>query len=242
MSATVRTARRVVAACLVACIATPASGASSVVEQEVARSLKQLAALKVTPTAPIPTYERTYFGTAWADVDGNDCRTRDDILARDLTNVVKRDACTVLSGALVDPYTGALEKFSKAKASAIQIDHVIPLSLAWRSGASDWPSGKRATFANDPANLLAVDGKQNNAKSDSGPADWLPPSTRYDCTYVMRFVRVAFLYGVTITPADRAAVKVQLRSCSVVIGHPTTLQALSPDLWAHAATYVHTSP
>lgn len=220
----------------------PAQGAPSPVEDEVARSLRQLAALRTTPATPVVDYERDYFGTSWADVDGNDCRTRDDILARDLRKVVKRDACTVTAGVLADPYTGATEAFTKARASAIQIDHVVPLSLAWRSGASAWAPGKRATFANDPLNLLAVDGRANQAKSDSGPSEWLPSNTKYRCTYVMRFVRVAFLYGVTVSADDRAAAKRVLRTCSVVKGHPTTMAALSPDLWAHAATYVHASP
>ena len=143
--------------CAVLAVAFPAQAATSAVEQEISRSLKQLAALRTTEAAPSADYDRDYFGTAWADVDGNDCRTRDDILARDLTAVVKRDSCTVVSGKLADPYTGKALTFAKAKANAIQIDHVIPLSLAWDSGADTWPIGKRATFANDPANLLAVE-------------------------------------------------------------------------------------
>ncbi len=220
----------------------PANATSSAVETEIARSLKQLAALRLTATAPIADYDRDYFGTAWADVDENSCRTRDDILARDLTDVVKRDSCTVVSGKLADPYTGKALVFSKAKATAIQIDHVIPLSLAWDSGADAWSTGKRATFANDPANLLAVDGPANQRKSDSGLAEWLPPNAKYQCTYVMRFVRVAFLYGVTITSDDRTTAKQVLKTCTVVKGHPATLTALSPDYWPHAAQYVHATP
>lgn len=218
------------------------SAAPSPLEQETARALRQLAALRTTAKAPTADYDRDYFGTAWADVDGNDCRTRDDVLARDLTQVQKRDACTVVSGILRDPYTGRRLVFSKARASAIQIDHVVALSLAWRSGADRWPLGKRATFANDPLNLLAVDGPTNQRKSDSGPAEWLPPNTRFDCTYVMRFVRVSFLYGATISSDDRATAKRVLRTCTVVRGHPTLLKALSPALWTHAATYVHVVP
>ena len=232
-------------AALLAAVLAPTSAAGagkSLLEQEVARSLKQLAALRSTTKDPASGYDRDFFGTSWADVDGNDCRTRDDILARDLRKVMKRDACTVVSGILLDPYTGARLVFAKAKASAIQIDHVVPLSLAWYSGAATWPLGKRATFANDPLNLLAVDGPTNLRKSDSGPSEWLPPNTKYDCTYVMRFVRVSFLYGATIAGADRAAAKRVLRACKSVIGHPTTMKALSPSLWPHAATYVHWVP
>jgi hypothetical protein len=235
----------VVIAALLAVLA-PSSGAASAtaspLEQEVSRALRQLAALRTTAGEPGAAYERDYFGTAWADVDGNDCRTRDDVLARDLRSVQKRDTCTVVSGVLADPYTGARLTFVKSNASAIQIDHVVPLSLAWHSGADAWSTGKRATFANDPLNLLAVDGPTNQRKGDSGPSEWLPPNTRYACTYVMRFVRVSFLYGATIATADRAAAKRVLRRCTVVKGHPTTMRALAPSLWAHAATYVHATP
>ncbi len=229
-------------ALLSATVAGPASATKSTVEQEVTRSLKQLSALHVTTSPPAARYQRDYFGAAWADVDGNHCRTRDDILARDLTRISRRGACTVMSGTLADPYTGRREAFSKTRATAIQIDHLVPLSLAWRSGASTWPAGKLGTFANDPLNLLAVDGAVNEAKGDSGPSAWLPPYGRYRCTYVMRFVRVAFLYGVTIANADRVAVKRVLRSCAVVYGHPTKLLALSPGLWSRAASFVHAAP
>lgn len=231
-------------ALLLAVLAPAAASAErpSPVEQEVARGLRQLAALRTTVQAPIVDYERDYFGTAWADVDGNDCRTRDDVLARDLSRLQRRDHCTVVSGVLNDPYTGRRLTFSKARASAIQIDHVVALSLAWRSGADRWSAGKRAAFANDPLNLLAVDGPTNQRKSDSGPSEWTPPNDKYDCTYVMRFVRVSFLYGATIATDDRAAAKRVLRSCSIVKGHPTSLMALSPSLWARAAGYVHAFP
>ena len=220
----------------------PATAANSAVEGEVSRALQQLAALRTTAAAPAVSYERNYFGTSWADVDQNGCRTRDDILARDLTATTFRGSCTVMSGVLADPYAGKRERFSKARASAIQIDHVIPLSLAWRSGASTWPAGKLAAFANDPLNLLAVDGPANQAKSDSGPSAWLPPNPKYRCTYVMRFVRVSFLYGVSIAAADRGAAKRVLHACTTVVGHPTAMAALSPALWPHAAAFVHARP
>ncbi len=221
--------------------AVPAAAAgTSVLEQQVAIAQRELAALRPLATsASEPAYQRDAFGTAWADVDGNHCRTRDDILARDLTKVTRRGSCTVMSGVLADPYTGTTERFTKARASAVQIDHVVPLALAWRAGAWAWPAGKRATFANDPLNLLAVDGRLNMDKGDAGPSSWLPPNRAYRCTYVMRFVRVSFLYGVQVDAADRARARQVLRTCTRVVGRPMALTALSPTLWPHAATYVH---
>ena len=221
----------------------PANAATpSPIEAEVKRSLQQLVALKTTTEPPAAEYDRDFFGTSWADVDGNGCRTRDDILARDLRGIAKRDACVVISGTLNDPYTGTRVTFAKARADRVQIDHIVALSLAWRSGASSWPRGKLATFANDPLNLQATTGSVNQAKSDSGPSEWLPTSTAYRCTYAMRWVRVAFLYQLTVTAQDRNTVKYVLGKCTLVRGTPTKAQALSPSLWDAAARFVHAWP
>ncbi|BDZ47098.1 hypothetical protein GCM10025866_30070 [Naasia aerilata] len=87
----------------------------------------------------------------------------------------------------------------------VQIDHVVPLSWAWQHGAAAWTDDQRLLFANDPANLLAVDGATNSSKSDSGPADWLPPDETYRCTYAERFTAVLAEYGLGIDEPDRTA-------------------------------------
>ena len=68
-------------------------------------------------------YTRDQFGPAWADVDRNGCDTRNDILKRDLTNEVfkeKTNACTVLSGTLVDPFSGETINFVRCVAPQFQ--------------------------------------------------------------------------------------------------------------------------
>lgn len=203
---------------------------------EVAEARAMLAALPVGGRGPHTGYLRTkVFGSAWADVDGNGCNTRDDVLARDLTAVAKRNRCVVVAGQLREPYTGAQVTFRKADAIAVQIDHVVPLSLAWQLGAAQWPQGERVAFANDPANLLAVDGPANEQKSDSGPDAWLPPNKAYRCTYVIRFTRVATLYALRITGSMRAAISAQLDQCRSVTGTPADLQPLPASLWSRAA-------
>ncbi|MGI9823371.1 HNH endonuclease family protein [Agromyces sp. Marseille-Q5079] len=170
-----------------------------------------LAGLVVAPPSSASPYDRDLFGEAWLDVDGNGCDTRNDVLIRDLADVrFRADSadCIVRTGTLTDPYTNTVISFVRGPdtSEAVQIDHVVPLSYAWQHGASEWPDDVREAFANDPANLSAVDGPANQSKSDSGPAEWMPPAADYACTYVDRFADVLLSYGLTIAPEDYDAV------------------------------------
>ncbi|GMA87462.1 hypothetical protein GCM10025868_27120 [Angustibacter aerolatus] len=141
-------------------------------------------------------YSRAAFGPAWADVDGNGCDTRDDVLRRDLDGERYRpgtQGCVVVSGTLHDPYTGSTIRFVRGEqtSQAVQIDHVVALSDAWQTGAQQWTPSLRQRFANDPRNLLAVDGPTNQAKGDGDAATWLPPRRAARCAYVARQVSVA---------------------------------------------------
>lgn len=146
-------------------------------------------------------YDRDSFGDAWEDVDNNGCDTRNDILARDLTQIVRSGSCTVTSGTLADKYTGTTIEFVKGK-SKIDIDHVIPLSYAFKQGAGDWTAAQREALANDPANLSASSATANRSKSDSGPAEWMPTNASYRCEYGKQFASVAVKYDLPITQAD----------------------------------------
>lgn len=136
---------------------------------------------------------------------------RDDILARDLDQIVKRDTCVVISGEYQDPYTGAPMSFSKARAEYSPIDHVVPISFAWQMGANSWPTDKRLQFANDPLNLVLTSKTANSAKGDSDPASWLPPNRPVRCAYVLRFAQVAQKYSMPVTTADQ---KIMLAQCA----------------------------
>jgi endonuclease I len=116
----------------------------------------------------------------------------------------------VVSMKLHDPYTGKDIAWKKAKATAVQVDHVVPLSYAWQMGAARWDKAERERFANDVLNLLPVSGPVNSAKRDSGPASWLPPSKAIRCSYAVRFTQVAVKYEMAVTAADKA---MMLRQC-----------------------------
>ncbi|MCU1456718.1 MAG: Excalibur domain protein [Actinomycetia bacterium] len=174
------------------------------------------ASLTVAPDRAQATYQRAAFGPAWADVDHNGCDTRNDVLNRDLTDKQWRDGthgCVVVAGTLADPYTGRTLTFVKARASEIQIDHVVSLGDAWRSGASQWSPPMREQFANDPLNLLAVDGPSNQSKGDDDASQWLPPNVAFRCAFVERQVEVKTKYDLTVTAAERGAISAVLDTC-----------------------------
>ncbi|WP_456824129.1 HNH endonuclease family protein [Cellulomonas sp. P5_E12] len=187
----------------------------AVTADDLAAGRAALAQLEVRGRAPTTGYTRERFGQAWADVDRNGCDTRNDVLRRDLVAPVT-EGCVVLSGTLDDPYTGVPIAFARGPSSAdVQIDHVVALSDAWQTGAQSWTPAQRQAFANDPANLLAVDGPANQDKGAGDAATWLPPNRGYRCVYALRQVRVKASYGLWVTAAERDALDRELGRCVV---------------------------
>jgi len=204
---------------------------------EAPAAAQALPALPVAPPGEMAGYDRDcgpgqgcVFGPAWSDdvdVAGghNGCDTRNDLLARDLRPgeaggqpVPKRfqepGQCVVVEGVLADPYTGRSIHFTKPRAGDVQVDHVVALAAAWRSGAAAWDPQRRRNFANDPLNLLVVDGSTNQSKGDSTAEEWLPPDPAYRCEYARIVVTVKAGYGLTVTEAERAALQTALDSCA----------------------------
>lgn len=181
-----------------------------------------LLALPVTPEQERPAYNRDEFGARWADVDHNGCDTRNDILGRDLREVTYKEGtrdCVVLTGVLDDPYTGSTIDFQRGQGTseAVQIDHVVALANAWNSGAWQWDLTQRQEFANDPLNLLAVDGPTNGAKSASSADKWLPPVKDYHCDYAARQVAVKNTWELSVTESERTALAKALVSCGAQV-------------------------
>jgi hypothetical protein len=163
-------------------------------------------------------YTRAQFGQTWADVDRNGCDTRNDILKRDLTGEVfkeKTRECVVLSGTLVDPFSGETINFVRGNVSSmeVQIDHVVAMSNAWQTGAFKLSVKERTAFANDPMNLLAVKGRLNSQKGDGDAATWLPPLKSFRCDYVARQIAVKIKYKLWFTAPEKEAMIRILKSC-----------------------------
>jgi len=177
-----------------------------------------LETLAVKGRAPKTGYDRAQFGPAWSDVDHNGCDTRNDILTRDLTAIIYKPGthnCLVLSGTLIDPYSGEKIEFTRGVGSSldVQIDHVVALSNAWQTGAFKLTYEKRLAFANDPMNLLAVQGRLNSQKGDGDAATWLPPLKTIRCAYVAQQIVVKAKYGLWVTPPEKAAMVSLLAKC-----------------------------
>lgn len=181
-----------------------------------AEARQLLADIPVKGRAPMTGYRRDLYGRGWPSVGGCDMRNR--ILSRDLVDVVYRSGtrdCVVESGTLNDPYTGRTIHFVRGNdtSSLVQVDHRYPLALSWQQGAQQWSQARREKFAADPLNLVAVEGKVNQAKGASGPGSWLPPHSAARCQYVADFVVVAARYQLSMNPGDHRAASEVLRRC-----------------------------
>ena len=177
-----------------------------------------LSTLAVKGRAPKTGYDRDQLFGDWADPDGNGCDSRNDVLARDLTNKVfgtGRDKCLVLSGNLLDPYSGKSFNFVRGQGTSalIPIDHVVAVSDAWQKGAFKWDEIKRVNFYNDPLNLMATQRTLNSQKGDGDAATWLPPLKSYRCTYIARQIAVKAKYSIWVTKAEKEAMLRILKSC-----------------------------
>ena len=183
-----------------------------------AKVREQLDALTIVSGVAAAEYDRAFFGQAWFDEDRNGCDTRNDVLKRDLQHVVTKTGtgeCKVLSGTLEDWYSGTTVSFVSGEDSSrlVQIDHIVPLSWAWKHGADQWTDEKRRAFANDPQNLVATTDKMNQSKSDSGPSTWLPENNLAQCRYAQAFTGVLSGYGLGIDLKDRAMLRGVLDEC-----------------------------
>ncbi|MEN4479310.1 HNH endonuclease family protein [Mycolicibacterium cosmeticum] len=169
-------------------------------------------------------YRRAAFGDAWDDDNGapgghNGCDTRNDILDRDLVDktyvAITRCPTAVATGVLQDPYTDATVAFVRGNqiGAAVQIDHIVPLALAWDLGARDWPQAQRLRFANDPANLIAVAGQANQDKGDAEPARWMPPNHAFWCQYAVQFAAVLRGYQLPVDAPSAAVLREAAGTC-----------------------------
>lgn len=212
--------------------AAPEEFSYKVDDARASQAQSELAALRVAPKGTMDGYtgnREELFGD-WSSGErgatvhgaGNGCDTRNDILARDLTDVkLDSDGCTVLSGRLWNPYGTDSEKYNhyidfergRGTSMAVQIDHVIALGNVWVSGGDRLTEQQRLDVANDPINLIAVDGPTNGSKGDRDASEWMPPNDRIHCFYAASQIQVKYRYDLSVTQAEKQALEQALTTC-----------------------------
>ncbi|PKW17480.1 HNH endonuclease family protein [Saccharopolyspora spinosa] len=172
---------------------------------------EQLAELRVAPAGSMDGYSRERF-KHWITKPeaGKNCNTREAVLARDGQNVRSNNACEPTSGTWTSAYNGQ----QLTDPSAIDIDHMVPLANAWRSGANKWDDQRREQFANDMQlpQLVAVDASSNRSKGDQDPSQWKPERANW-CSYATSWITVKHSYDLTITEPEQKALQEMLATC-----------------------------
>lgn len=141
---------------------------------------------------------------------GSNCDIRDTVLKRDGSGV-KLSGCNVVGGTWTSSYDG--DKLTDP--SKVDIDHMVPLANAWRSGAAAWTTQQREDFANDleDPQLLAVSASSNRSKGDQDPSTWKPEQTGAWCTYAQDWIAVKSRWKLTVTTAEKSALTDMLEKC-----------------------------
>lgn len=167
-----------------------------------------LAGLRVAEPHPMTGYSRDRF-PHWTTEEG--CTTRERVLLRDGQDVTADEDCAPISGSWHSPYDG--QDFTDP--GDLDIDHMVPLANAWRSGADEWDDERREAFANDldHPQLLAVSAGSNRSKGDQSPDEWLPPAAEFGCTYALAWTAVKDAYALNVTAAEQETLAELLGAC-----------------------------
>jgi hypothetical protein len=190
--------------------APPGASAGGPVAADAQSAMTKLASLTVMPWGPMTNYSRDRF-PHWIS-QGDGCDTRDRVLQRDGQGVRLGTDCAITSGTWTSPYDGK----QTTDPHTLDIDHLVPLADAWRTGAASWTDTKREAFANDLTRpqLVAVTAGANRSKGDQDPSQWKPPNHGYWCTYAQSWVTVKAYWQLSVTAAEKSALQGMLGSCT----------------------------
>ncbi|QNP63093.1 HNH endonuclease family protein [Streptomyces genisteinicus] len=187
----------------------PAAQAAPPTPVSAATARSYLSQLTVAAEGSSSGYSRDLF-PHWITQSGA-CNTREVVLKRDGSNVQQDSSCAAVSGSWFSPYDGA----TWSAASDVDIDHVVPLAEAWRSGANSWSTSTRQAFANDLTRpqLIAVTDNVNQSKGDQDPADWMPSVSSYRCVYARMWVHTKHHWNLKVDSAEKSALQSVLNGC-----------------------------
>jgi len=200
------------AVAMIACAGALASAAAALPPNPPSVSPTRTALGKLTVHAATSqtSYARSRFGSGWIS-QGTGCDTRDRVLLRDGLGTLAGASCTITAVHWRSLYDGAIVTVR----SQVQIDHIVPLANAWRSGASRWTRARRVRFANDLTDpqLIAVSAVSNTSKGARGPEEWKPPRRQVWCLYARWWIDVKTAWVLTVTDAELDALRRMLRTC-----------------------------
>lgn len=203
------TAAVLVATALSLVLASPASATPPNIPSK-ATAQAELNALTVAAESSMSGYSRDLF-PHWITISGT-CNTRETVLKRDGANVIVNGSCYPTSGSWYSPYDGA----TWTNPADVDIDHIVPLAEAWRSGANSWSTLTRQSFANDLTRpqLIAVTDNVNQAKGDQDPSTWQPSLSSYRCTYAKMWIHTKYHWGLKLQSSEKSALQSMLNTCS----------------------------
>ena len=166
----------------------------------------------------LPEYNRREW-SHWKDEDRDCQNARQEALIVESAIPVTfkgEDECRVASGRWTGPYTGTVVE-DPAK---LDIDHMVPLANAHRSGGWVWDRDRKAAFASDleyDGHLIATIASANRAKGSKGPEDWRPPEQGYWCEYAIDWTTIKSSWELTVTPREFDALRDMLETCDEVV-------------------------
>lgn len=168
--------------------------------------------LQVTPAGTMAGYSREEF-PHWID-QGHGCDTREVILVHQARSAHPGPGCHPVCDTSPDGpcWHSLYDDRDTNNPTELDIDHIVPLAEAWRSGAATWTRQRRTDFANDPLELLAVTAAENRAKGDRDPTTWMPKAGR--CPYADMWITVKNRYQLSVDPAELAALRRTLADCT----------------------------
>ena len=204
LSAALAAALLTAAGCEISIAESPSAGSTA----DAAGARDRLTRLRVAKPGLMRGYSRDKFPT-WRST-GKNCNVRDSVLKRDGTKV-RTSGCNVVAGTWTSVYDGRVLD----SPTTVDIDPVVPMADAWRSGASAWTTERREDFANDldRPQLIAVSQTSNRAKGDQDPSTWKPPATESWCEYAVDWIAVKSYWQLTVTTDEKAALTDLLENC-----------------------------
>ena len=172
-------------------------------------------------------YNRSAF-KHWIDADKDGCDTRAEVLIEEA--IVKPKIgpkCKLTGGKWISAYDGK----TITNASQLDVDHMVPLAEAWRSGAWNWNAAKRQEFANDleySEALIAVTLKTNRSKGDKDPASWMPALNK--CEYIKNWIKIKDKYDLTVDKNEERILRMQISNCKIEDVQLGDIPRLSPPI------------